>query len=74
MKIKYDYCKIIPQKNKYIVEYGHSSYKGNLLPQPVKVADRAFSTEKKTCRLSKKNLPVGVLKKKGELGCYLLNF
>ena len=63
MKIKYDYCKIIPQKNKYIVEYGHSSYKGNLLPQPVKVADRAFSTEKKAVRFAKKIVPVECIKK-----------
>ena len=66
MKIKYDYCKIIPQKNKYIVEYGHSSYKGNLLPQPVKVADRAFSTEKKAVRFAKKIVPVECIKKGGE--------
>ena len=63
MKIKYDYCKIIPQKNKYIVEYGHSSYKGNPLPQPVKVADRAFSTEKKAVRFAKKIVPVECIKK-----------
>ena len=63
MKIKYDYCKIIPQKNKYIVEYGHSSYKGNLLPQPVKVADRAFSTKKKAVRFAKKIVPVECIKK-----------
>ncbi|MCJ7789637.1 MAG: hypothetical protein MUP69_05545 [Candidatus Atribacteria bacterium] len=47
MKIKYDYCKIAPHQDKYIVEYGHSSYKGNTLPSPIKVADRTFSTEKK---------------------------
>ena len=34
MKIKYDYCKIAPHQDKYIVEYGHSSYKGNILPAP----------------------------------------
>ena len=55
MKTKYDYCKIIPHKNKYIVEYGHDSYKGKTLPQPVKVADRAFSTEKKLSALPKKS-------------------
>jgi len=27
MKIKYDYCKISPDKDKYIVEYGHNTYK-----------------------------------------------
>lgn len=54
MKGKYDYCKIVPQKDKYIVEYGHGSYKGNILPHPVKVADRAFSSEKKAVRFAKK--------------------
>ena len=46
MKIKYDYCKISPNKDKYIVEYGHNTYKGYALSLPIKVADRAFSTEK----------------------------
>jgi hypothetical protein len=54
MKIKYDYCKIAPHQDKYIVEYGHSSYKGNTLPSPIKVADRTFSTEKKAVRFAKK--------------------
>ncbi|HEC92531.1 MAG TPA: hypothetical protein ENI51_06040 [Candidatus Atribacteria bacterium] len=63
MKTKYDYCKIIPHKNKYIVEYGHGSYKGKTLPQPVKVADRAFSTEKKAVRFAKKIVPVECIKK-----------
>ena len=47
MKIKYDYCKIAPHQDKYIVEFGHNTYKGNTLPSPIKVADRTFSTEKK---------------------------
>ena len=47
MKTKYDFCKITPYKDKYIVEYGHNTYKGNLLSSPIKVADRTFSTEKK---------------------------
>jgi len=57
MKIKYDYCKISPNKDKYIVEYGHNTYKGNILPSPIKVADRAFSTEKKAIRFAKKIVP-----------------
>jgi len=63
MKIKYDYCKIIPQKNKYIVEYGHGSYKGSTLSSPIKVADRAFSSEKKAIRFAKKIVPVECIKK-----------
>jgi len=54
MKIKYDYCKIAPHQDKYIVEYGHNTYKGNTLPSPIKVADRTFSTEKKAVRFAKK--------------------
>jgi len=45
MKIKYDYCKISPDEDKYIVEYGHNTYKGYTLSSPIKVADRTFSTE-----------------------------
>ena len=25
MKVKYDYCKISPDKDKYVVEYGHNT-------------------------------------------------
>jgi len=46
MKIKYDYCKISPDKDKYVVEYGHNTYKGYILTSPIKVSDRVFSTEK----------------------------
>jgi hypothetical protein len=60
MKIKYDYCKIAPHQDKYIVEYGHSSYKGNTLPSPIKVADRTFSTEKKLSDLRKKSFPLSI--------------
>ena len=58
MKIKYDYCKIAPLKDKYIVEYGHNTYKGNILSSPIKVADRTFSTEKKAIRFAKKIVPL----------------
>ena len=54
MKIKYDYCKISPDKNKYVVEYGHNTYKGYILSSPIKVSDRIFSTEKKAVRFAKK--------------------
>jgi len=54
MKIKYDYCKISPDKDKYIVEYGHNTYKRYTLSSPIKVADRTFSTEKKLLGLLKK--------------------
>ena len=57
MKIKYDYCKISPDKNKYVVEYGHNTYKGNILSSPIKVSDRTFSTEKKAVRFAKKIVP-----------------
>mgnify|MGYP000520318286 CR=1 FL=1 len=66
MKIKYDYCKIAPHQNKYIVEYGHSTYKGYALSSPIKVADRAFSTEKKAVRFAKKIVPVECIKKEGK--------
>jgi len=54
MKIKYDYCKISPDKDKYVVEYGHNTYKGYILTSPIKVSDRIFSTEKKAVRFAKK--------------------
>jgi hypothetical protein len=57
MKIKYDYCKIAPHQNKYIVEYGHNTYKGYILSSPIKVSDRIFSTEKKAVRFAKKIVP-----------------
>ena len=63
MKIKYDYCKISPDEDKYIVEYGHNTYKGYILSSPIKVADRAFSTEKKAIRFAKKIVPVECIKK-----------
>jgi len=66
MKIKYDYCKIIPQKNKYIVEYGHGSYKGSTLSSPIKVADRSFSSEKKAVRFAKKIVSPEYIKKEKE--------
>jgi len=50
MKIKYSYCKMSPHNDKYIVEYGHNTYKGYTLSSPIKVADRTFSTEKKAVR------------------------
>jgi len=31
MKLKYDYCKIAPDKDRYVVEYGHNTYKGYTL-------------------------------------------
>ena len=57
MKLKYDYCKISLDKDKYVVEYGHNSYKGGALPSPIKVSDRTFSTEKKAMRFAKKIVP-----------------
>jgi len=54
MELKYDYFKISPDRDKYIVEYGHNTYKGYTLSPPIKIADRAFSTEKKLSVLSKK--------------------
>jgi len=67
MKIKYDYCKISPDRGKYVVEYGHNSYKGNTLSSPIKIADRAFSTEKKAVRFAKKIVPVECIKKEEKL-------
>ena len=63
MKIKYDYCKIAPEKDKYVVEYGHNTYKGSILSSPIKVADRAFSSEKKAVRFAKKIVPPEFIKK-----------
>ena len=63
MKIKYDYCKISPDKNKYVVEYGHNTYKGYTLSSPIKVSDRIFSTEKKAVRFAKKIVPPEYIKK-----------
>ena len=63
MKLKYDYCKISPDKDKYIVEYGHNTYKGSTLSSPIKVADRAFSSEKKAIRFAKKIVPLECIKK-----------
>ncbi|GAG65914.1 unnamed protein product [marine sediment metagenome] len=54
MELKYDYCKISPDRDKYIVEYGHNTYKGYTLSSPIKVADRSFSTEK-SCPFCQKN-------------------
>ena len=63
MKIKYDYCKISPNEDRYIVEYGHNTYKGYTLSSPIKIADRAFSTEKKAVRFAKKIVPVEYIEK-----------
>ena len=63
MKIKYDYCKIAPHQDKYIVEYGHNTYKGYILSSPIKVSDRIFSTEKKAVRFAKKIVPPECIKK-----------
>jgi hypothetical protein len=64
IKIKYGYCKISPDRDKYVVEYGHNTYKGYTLSSPIKVADRAFFTEKKAVRFAKKIVPVECIKKK----------
>ena len=63
MKTKYGYCKMSPHNDKYVVEYGHNTYKRNILPSPIKVADRAFSTEKKAIRFAKKIVPPECIKK-----------
>ena len=55
MKIKYDYCKISPDEDKYIVEYGHNTYKGYILSSPIKIADRAFPLKRKLSVLPKKS-------------------
>jgi hypothetical protein len=68
MKIKYDYCKIAPHQDKYIVEFGHNTYKGNTLPSPIKVADRTFSTEKKAVRFAKKIVPPEYIEKVKKIG------
>ena len=57
MKVKYDFCKIAPYKDKYIVEYGRNTYNVDTLPSPIKIADRAFSSEKKAVRFAKKIVP-----------------
>lgn len=63
MKIKYDYCKISPNEDKYIAEYGHNTYKGYTLSSPIKIADRIFSTEKKAVRFAKKIVATECIKK-----------
>jgi len=63
MKIKYDYCKISPDRDRYLVEYGHNTYKGYTLSSPIKVSDRTFSTEKKAVRFAKKIVPPEFIKK-----------
>jgi len=63
MKLKYDYCKISPDKDKYIVEYGHNTYKGNILYSPIKIADRTFSSEKKAIRFAKRIVPPECIEK-----------
>jgi len=68
MKIKYDYCKISPDRDKYVVEYGHNTYKGYTLSSPIKVSDRIFSTEKKAIRFAKKIVPVDYIKIEKKLG------
>ena len=55
MELKYDYCKISPDRDKYIVEYGNNTYKGYTLSSLITVADRSFSTEKKLSALPKKS-------------------
>ena len=60
MKIKYDYCKISPDRDKYVVEYGHNIYKGYTLSSPITVSDRTFSTEKKLSALPKKSYRLNV--------------
>jgi hypothetical protein len=63
MKLKYDYCKISTDRDKYVVEYGHNTYKGYTLSSPIKVSDRIFSTEKKAVRFAKKIVPAEFIKK-----------
>ena len=63
MKIKYDYCKIAPDKDRYVVEYGHNTYKGYTLSSPIRVSDRTFSTEKKAIRFAKKIVPPEYIEK-----------
>jgi len=52
MKIKYDYCKISPDRDKYVA-----------LSSPITVSDRTFSTEKKAVRFAKKIVSVECIKK-----------
>ena len=63
MKIKYDYCKISPERDKYVVEYGHNTYKGYTLSSPIRVSDRTFSSEKKAVRFAKKIVPLECIRK-----------
>ena len=63
MKTKQGYCKMSPHNDKYIVEYGHNTYKGYTLSSPIKVADRIFSAEKKAVRFAKKIVPLECIKK-----------
>ena len=60
MKIKYDYCKISPDRDRYVVEYGHNTYKEYTLSSPITVSDRTFSTEKKLSALPKKSYRLNV--------------
>jgi len=60
MKMKYGYCKISPDRDKYVVEYGHNTYKGYTLSSPIKVVDRIFFTEKKLSALPKKSSRLNV--------------
>jgi len=55
-------------QDKYIVEYGHNTYKGYTLSSPIKVSDRIFSTEKKAVRFAKKIVPVDYIKIEKKLG------
>ncbi len=66
MKVKYDYCRISPDRGRYVVEYGHNTYKGYALSSPIKVSDRIFSTEKKAIRFAKKIVPVECIRKEGK--------
>ena len=60
LKIKYDYCKIAPDKDKYVVDHGHNTYKGYTLSSPIKVSDRIFPLKKKLSDLSKKTYRLSV--------------
>jgi len=63
MKTKYDFCKISPNENNYVVEYGHITYRGSILPSPIKIAEKAFSTKKKALRFAKKIVPPELINK-----------
>jgi hypothetical protein len=45
------------------VEYEHNTNKGYILSSTIKVADRAFSSEKKAIRFANKIVPVECIKK-----------